>query len=621
MTKKEKEIAPGSPGAHPLSSAEQQKVEKNRLRRERGIDKDDVDRPEECGTIDGGSGSPSKTSSRPWREDRIARSLTIVSQDTSFLSDQDNTDYPGAVAIPGMSPSLSQSVGAQSTVAASTSDIVSDHSRSSVQDTVEPTIIAARLVDDIENNDRDRIRQEIYEEAEKAEVVDPKRQRRRLCLAVCCCIIVLAGIVTAIVIVMDNKNIVVTNNSYCDQATQIFMGDRIQGNVWTADVFAGGSFETCGPTYSGNIYGRWFSFVGNGSSVALSTCLNTNFDSKISVFTGGSCDSLSCLAFNDDHPACGNSAAALTLSTEVGINYYVFVHGIDVSPGSVFDLTLDTYVDDTINDSCEMALNVGAASVEKLTGSTEFASVDQVATCGRVSTNGPGLWYQVRGSGQTMMASTCDSKGTLVDTQISLFQGQCDSLQCSDGSDNSCGDQKSSVTWASELGSSYYIYVHGKDGQRGTFDLKIENIQEDDIDETCQSATQDIHQAGVAVELGEIAASLTFDDNEACKEISTGEYQCIFDVLDGVENNVDNMCQELGGRYIVKDMTYACWFGTSSFQIVYQNYPDCASFLCSEAWVDEQIKYLGEQLLPVFESAGLNCELDSISWSDGVVVR
>jgi hypothetical protein len=61
-----------------------------------------------------------------------------------------------------------------------------------------------------------------------------------------------------------NKNKVVPNNSYCDQATQISMGDRLQGNVWTADALAGDSFETCGPAYSGNMYGRWFSFIGDG---------------------------------------------------------------------------------------------------------------------------------------------------------------------------------------------------------------------------------------------------------------------------------------------------------------------------------------------------------------------
>jgi hypothetical protein len=40
------------------------------------------------------------------------------------------------------------------------------------------------------------------------------------------------------------------------------------------------------------------------------------------------------------------------------------------------------------------------------------------------------------------------------------------------------------------------------------------------------------------------------------------------DVLDGVENNVDNICEELGARYIVKEMAFACGFGSESIQIM-----------------------------------------------------
>jgi hypothetical protein len=58
----------------------------------------------------------------------------------------------------------------------------------------------------------------------------------------------------------------------------------------------------------------------------------TAWDSKISVFSGPNCSSLTCVGGNDDFgPSCSSSSASYTWNTSVGVNYYILVHGYSSS--------------------------------------------------------------------------------------------------------------------------------------------------------------------------------------------------------------------------------------------------------------------------------------------------
>ena len=68
----------------------------------------------------------------------------------------------------------------------------------------------------------------------------------------------------------------------------------------------------------------------------VSTCNNTNFDTKLDAF-GGSCDNLVCVATVDDSEGCGVSSR---LTRAVGGGwYYVAVHGYGSAQGH-FNLSL-----------------------------------------------------------------------------------------------------------------------------------------------------------------------------------------------------------------------------------------------------------------------------------------
>jgi subtilisin-like proprotein convertase family protein len=133
------------------------------------------------------------------------------------------------------------------------------------------------------------------------------------------------------------------------------------------------------------------------------------------------------------------------------------------------------------NDDC--AAPGGPLAVPSLTsGSTIGATVspEGAAFCGTSQGTGGDVWYTVIGTGNAITASTCfnDSPGSAdYDTKITVWCGDCDTLQCVAGNDDSpnCGlpDFLSTVTWCSTPGAEYRIMVHGFGSATGSFELSL----------------------------------------------------------------------------------------------------------------------------------------------------
>jgi hypothetical protein len=114
-----------------------------------------------------------------------------------------------------------------------------------------------------------------------------------------------------------------------------------------------------------------------------------------------------------------------------------------------------------ILSSCETAWFVAGDKKEVgYTGQVIVAGQDiaiaAVKSCGNlVFSTAAGVWYSTVGTGKAMTVSTCDNS-TNLDTQISVFRGSCDDLECVDGNDQACGDQ-SSVSWFSNFQEVYFV--------------------------------------------------------------------------------------------------------------------------------------------------------------------
>ncbi|MCB0447887.1 MAG: T9SS type A sorting domain-containing protein, partial [Gelidibacter sp.] len=97
------------------------------------------------------------------------------------------------------------------------------------------------------------------------------------------------------------------------------------GDTVTGDTSDAGAEDVAGPT--GGI-GNWYTFIGNGENVVtFSTCNNTTYDSRISVFTDCT---LTPVADNDD--SCGLQSE-VEFFAEFGVEYNIFVRGFSGSTG------------------------------------------------------------------------------------------------------------------------------------------------------------------------------------------------------------------------------------------------------------------------------------------------
>jgi len=91
--------------------------------------------------------------------------------------------------------------------------------------------------------------------------------------------------------------------------------------------------------------GRWFTVIGTGTTVTASTCPllggDADYDTRINVYSG-SCDTLGCVAGNDDDFDCkGGGYSTVSWCSVAGEEYRILVHGSGLETGnfalSIFD--------------------------------------------------------------------------------------------------------------------------------------------------------------------------------------------------------------------------------------------------------------------------------------------
>ena len=133
---------------------------------------------------------------------------------------------------------------------------------------------------------------------------------------------------------LQGNGIVAPANDLCANAIPIDCGEIIEGTTVLATF---DNVGTCGT--SNTAPGVWYSLVGNGALITVSTCLDASYDTKLSVFSGD-CGALVCVGGNDDFPGC-SLRSQLTFNSDAGTTYYVLVHGF-LSASGTFTLSTST---------------------------------------------------------------------------------------------------------------------------------------------------------------------------------------------------------------------------------------------------------------------------------------
>ena len=276
-----------------------------------------------------------------------------------------------------------------------------------------------------------------------------------------------------LVMIIYNSGI---ENDHCENPLPIGCNETVFGNTENSTP----DNPPC-RGISGTGGGLWYSFVGTGEDILVSTCHpGTDYDTYLSIYTSD-CDEPICVASNDDSATCSASGKSeVSFFAAMGGTYKILVDGLNGAEGN-FQLSI------TCGDPCENAIPI--ICTEVVSGNTVNAPLANGPACG-AAPNGKGIWYKFEGNGYCIDLTTCwEDNGipTEFDTQISVYEGSCSSLSCIAYNDdaeycnaNGSHPGSSNLSFSSVQGLDYYILVHGKNNEAGTFFMRL-NCQNDDI--------------------------------------------------------------------------------------------------------------------------------------------
>ncbi|CAB9506305.1 CHU large protein [Seminavis robusta] len=276
---------------------------------------------------------------------------------------------------------------------------------------------------------------------------------------------------------------VIADNNECDQAVPLEVGEAVEGD--TSQSLEETGIPTCGDGNTLGNSGLWYSFEGTGDRLLVGVrTITSSYDSQMLLYSGD-CDRLFCLDSNQNSFVADYDSAVI-LDSAVGVTYYVLVHGVFTSTG-VFEIEL-TELEALDNDDCDGAalLDINGPPVPGNTADSlsEFG----LEACG----SGPGLgfgglWYTFQGDGSRLVLGVNAS----FDSQLLLYSGGCDDLECLDNNDDNFAydEYQSALEFDSEEGQVYFALVHGYFSAAGSFEIELSQIMALDNDD-CEGATE-----------------------------------------------------------------------------------------------------------------------------------
>jgi len=236
----------------------------------------------------------------------------------------------------------------------------------------------------------------------------------------------------------------------------------------------------------------------------------------------------------------GNKPVLCLNDLDPMVTYIVEIAGHDDFDGIAIelDVTCDAMdippvpVNDACVDATPLVFDGGVPNAAFGSGNTLCASLDGIAGgCdGTANGNSPGVWFSAIGDGFTWSISQCTLGGGTYDSQINVYCGDCSTgLICIAGNDDSteCAPQ-SSLTFCTEVGRPYLIFVHGFfdvglfeieviSDPDFTFMMCVNEIPQDDLcvlfELDCQALSPDFTEGTSAQGLFEVCGT---DVNSGC---------------------------------------------------------------------------------------------------------
>lgn len=223
-----------------------------------------------------------------------------------------------------------------------------------------------------------------------------------------------------------------------------------------APIVIGNSISCTPPSNDG---GRRNFMVTNMSSsmvYRISNCGST-FDTQITVFNE---NGTVVLGYNDDNgPACTGTAASLDFIPPTNGNYRIQLNRYNCSTTNQTSGSLTVTLQGIApsapeNNFCINAIDL-SCNTSNLNGTTSYTN--QVIHNTGCSMSNYGVWYTFTGDGSITTLTLLPSSG--YDPEMALSYGNCGTLQNLFCVDQSGSGSSESLTFTSQIGIQYYLYI------------------------------------------------------------------------------------------------------------------------------------------------------------------
>ena len=159
-----------------------------------------------------------------------------------------------------------------------------------------------------------------------------------------------------------------------------------------------------------------------------------------------------------------NNTSALPLI--VGQQYFIYIDGYSGDFCDYYWIPKSGVATISTNDSCENALLVQCGDVDT-SNNILVNNLNTPPSCSAL-VPGDGMWYKFIGDGSRLTVSTSNSF-TNFDTQIHIYQGNCNNLTSLGCDDNSGIGNTSEISFLTSQNIEYYIFVSGNTGSSGQY--------------------------------------------------------------------------------------------------------------------------------------------------------
>ncbi|HXI50624.1 MAG TPA: S8 family serine peptidase, partial [Candidatus Saccharimonadales bacterium] len=223
------------------------------------------------------------------------------------------------------------------------------------------------------------------------------------------------------------------------------------------------------PNHAGDTGGRsvWWVWTARASGPATLDTIGSSFDTLLAVYTGGSVNSLTLVAQNDDSG--GSLTSQVNFSAVAGTTYHFVVDGFAAHTGTIQLNLAGPVPPPPANDQFANRTPFGWAT--SVTGNNDGATEEPGEPNHAGNDGGRSVWWTW--TSPAYASVTMSTAGSTFDTTLAVYTGTSVSgLSLIAANDDTIG-LTSEVTFSASAGTTYQIAVDGYSGSSGNIQLRL----------------------------------------------------------------------------------------------------------------------------------------------------